>query len=70
MFLEDPEDALDAVSPHFYSVHFKIHVMIRAEHTGQLTIAGLPIGDGFLPLEKLTRQLLRQGLRRVTFENV
>jgi hypothetical protein len=69
MVLEDPEEALDAVLPHIHSVHFKDHVMIRAEHAGQLTIAGVPIGDGFLPLEKLTRRLLRQGLRRITFEN-
>lgn len=70
MVLEDPELALDAVLPHVHSVHFKDHVMIRAEHAGQLTVAGVPIGDGFLPLENLTRRLLNQGLRRVTFENV
>lgn len=70
MVLEDPEAALDAVLPHVYSVHFKDHVMIRPEHAGQLTVAGVPIGKGFLPLERLTRRLLDQGLRRITFENV
>ena len=70
MVLEDPELALAAVLPHVHSVHFKDHVMISAEHAGQLTVAGVPIGDGFLPLENLTRRLLDQGLRRVTFENV
>jgi len=65
--LEDPELALAAVLPH---VHFKDHVMICAEHAGQLIGAGVPVGDGFLPLENLTRRLLDQGLRRVTFENV
>ena len=44
--------------------------MIRAEDAGQLTVAGVPVGDGFLPLTELTRRLLDQGLRRFTFENV
>ena len=70
MVLEDPEAALDAVLPYVYSVHVKDHVMIQAEHAGQLTVAGVPIGEGFLPLEKLTRRLLEQGLRRICFENV
>ena len=70
MVLEDPELALAAVLPHVHSVHFKDHVMIPAEHAGQLTVAGVPVGDGFLPLENLTRRLLDQGLRRITFENV
>ena len=70
MVLEDPIAALDAVLPHVYSVHFKDHVMIRAEDTGQLTVVGVPVGDGFLPLTELTHRLLDQGLRRFTFENV
>jgi sugar phosphate isomerase/epimerase len=70
MVLEDPLAALDAVLPHVYSVHFKDHVMIRAEDAGQLTVAGVPVGDGFLPLTELTRRLLDQGLRRFTYENV
>ena len=52
------------------AVHFKDHVMIRAEDAGQLTVAGVPVGDGFLPLTELTRRLLSHGLRRFTFENV
>ena len=70
MVLEDPEVALEAVLPHVYSVHFKDHVMIHAADTGQLTVAGVPLGDGFLPLEKITRRLFDHGLRRITFENV
>ena len=70
MVLEDPEAALDAVLPHVHSVHFKDHVMVRAEAAGRLTVAGVPVGDGFLPLDRLTRRLLDQGLRRFTFENV
>ncbi len=70
MVLEDPEAALDAVLPHVHSVHFKDHVMVRPEHAGRLTVAGVPIGDGMLPLARLTGRLLDQGLRRITFENV
>lgn len=70
MVLEDPEAALDVVLPHVHSVHFKDHVMVRPEVAGQLTVAGVPVGEGFLPLARLTRRLLDQGLRRITFENV
>lgn len=82
MVLEDPEAALDAVLPYVYSVHVKDHVMVRAEHAGQLaidgrpansnclTVAGVPLGEGFLPVTSLTKRLLDQGLRRLTFENV
>lgn len=70
MVLEDPDAALDAVLPHVHSVHVKDHVMIRAEDAGQLTVAGVPMGDGNLPIARLTERLLAQGLRRLTFENV
>ncbi len=70
MVLEDPEAALEAVLPHVHSVHFKDHVMVRPEHAGRLTVAGVPVGEGFLPLDRITRRLLDQGLRRFTFENV
>ena len=70
MVLEDPFESLKVVLPYVYSVHFKDHVMIRADDAGQLTVAGVPIGEGFLPLTELTRCLLEQGLRRFTFENV
>ena len=70
MVLEDPEAALEAVLPHVYSVHFKDHVMVRPEDAGQLRVAGVPVGDGALPLTRLTKRLLDQGLRRITFENV
>ena len=42
----------------------------RPEVAGRLTVAGVPVGEGFLPLERITRRLLQQGLRRITFENV
>ena len=70
MVLEDPLSALEAVLPHVYSIHLKDHVMIRTEDAGQLTVAGVPVGDGFLPLCELTHRLLAKGLRRFTFENV
>lgn len=70
MVLEDPEAALAAVAAHVHSVHFKDHVMVRPEVAGRLTVAGVPIGEGFLPLDRITRRLLDQGLRRITFENV
>lgn len=70
MVLEDPEAALDAVLPHVHSVHVKDHMMVRPEHAGRLTVAGVPIGEGALPVKELTRRLLEHGLRRITFENV
>lgn len=70
MVLEDPEEALDAVLPHVRAVHVKDHVMVRAEDARRLTVAGVPVGDGALPLEHLTRRLLDHGLRRITYENV
>jgi hypothetical protein len=70
MVLEDPEAALDAVLPYVHSVHVKDHMMVRPEHAGRLTVAGVPIGAGALPVKQLTRRLLEHGLRRITFENV
>jgi sugar phosphate isomerase/epimerase len=70
MVLEDPETALDAVLPHVRSVHVKDHVLVRPEHAGRLTVAGVPVGDGALPVRELTRRLLEHGLRRICYENV
>jgi 3-oxoisoapionate decarboxylase len=70
MVLEDPEAALEAVLPHVHSVHVKDHVLVRPEHAGRLTVAGVPLGEGFLPIVSLTKRLLDYGLRRLTFENV
>jgi 3-oxoisoapionate decarboxylase len=70
MVLEDPEAALEAVLPHVHSVHVKDHVLVRPEHAGGLTVAGVPMGEGFLPIVSLTKRLLDYGLRRLTFENV
>ncbi len=72
MVLEDPLKALEATLPHVRSVHVKDHVMVRPEDAplGILTVAGVPMGDGFLPIEAITRRLLDEGLRRITFESV
>ncbi len=70
MVLEDPEAALDAVLPLVASVHVKDHVMLRAEDAGRLTVAGVPMGEGFLPIRAITARLLGSGLRRFCFENV
>ncbi len=72
MVLEDPLAALDATLPHIRSVHVKDHVMVRPEDapSGTLTVAGVPMGDGFLPIATITRRLLDAGLRRITFESV
>ena len=70
MVLEDPEEALMAVLPYVYSVHVKDHVMVHADHAGVLTVAGVPIGEGAIPIRRITRRLLDHGLRRFTFENV
>lgn len=72
MVLEDPVAALEATLAHIHSVHVKDHVMVRAEDspTHRLTVAGVPMGEGALPIEAITRRLLHQGLRRLTFESV
>jgi 3-oxoisoapionate decarboxylase len=70
MVLEDPQAALEAVLPHVASVHVKDHVMVRAEDAGRLTVAGVPMGEGFLPIRAITARLLEAGLRRFCFENV
>ena len=70
MILENPELALYAVLPHIYPAHFKDRIMINAERTGQLIVAGVPAGEGFLLLEKLAKCPLDQGLWRITLENV
>ena len=70
MVLEDPIAALESVLPHVYSIHFKDHAMIRSQDARRPIVAGVPVGQGFLPLLDLTRRLLTQGLRRFTFENV
>ncbi|MFN6977052.1 MAG: sugar phosphate isomerase/epimerase family protein [Gemmobacter sp.] len=70
MVLEDPQAALEAVLPWVASVHIKDHVMVRPEHAGRLTVAGVPMGQGALPIHAITARLRDAGLRRFCFENV
>jgi len=72
MVLEDPINALAATLAHIHSVHVKDHVMVRPSDapSGRLTVAGVPVGEGFLPIETITQRLLDRGLRRITFESV
>jgi sugar phosphate isomerase/epimerase len=72
MLLEDPLDALEAMAPHVRSAHLKDHVMLAAEDDpqGQLSVLGVPMGQGNLALAETTRRLLEAGLERILFENV
>lgn len=71
MVLEDPEATLEAVLPFVDAVHIKDHVMVAPEHAGgRMMVAGVPMGEGFLPIGPLTARLLDAGLRRFCFENV
>ena len=71
MVLEDPEAALEAVLPFVDAVHIKDHVLVAPEHAGgRMMVAGVPMGEGFLPIGRLTARLLEAGLRRFCFENV
>lgn len=71
MVLEDPQAALAAVLPFVASVHIKDHVMVAPEDAGgRLLVAGVPMGEGNLPIQGLTQRLIAAGLRRFCFENV
>jgi len=72
MVLEDPSDCLDALLPHVMTMHMKDHLMLRAEDApdGQLSVLGVPMGQGAIPIVALTRRLVAAGQRRIVFENV
>ena len=72
MVLEDPTDCLEALLPHVLSMHLKDHLMLRPEHSpdGLLSVLGVPIGQGALPIVDLTRRLVQAGHRRIVFESV
>ncbi|HKY95526.1 MAG TPA: hypothetical protein VJL84_09475, partial [Kiloniellales bacterium] len=72
MVLEDPTDCLEALLPHVLTMHLKDHLMLRPEHSpdGRLSVLGVPIGRGALPIVELTRRLLGAGHRRIVFESV
>jgi len=72
MVLEDPAECLEALLPHVLSMHLKDHLMLRPEHApdGRLSVLGVPIGQGALPVMALTRRLVEAGHRRIVFESV
>ncbi len=71
MVLEDPHDALTAMAPFARSAHLKDHVLLREDQSpdGRLSVLGVPLGDGNLPILDLTRRLLEAGCPRIAFEN-
>jgi sugar phosphate isomerase/epimerase len=72
MVLEDPSDCLEALLPFVLTMHLKDHLMLRPEHSpdGRLSVLGVPVGQGALPIVELTRRLIGAGHRRVVFESV
>jgi sugar phosphate isomerase/epimerase len=71
MVMEEPAAALTAMAPFSRSAHLKDHVMLPAEASpnGRLSVLGVPIGEGCLPIIPLTRALLDAGCNRIAFEN-
>jgi sugar phosphate isomerase/epimerase len=71
MVMEEPADALAAMAPFSRSAHLKDHVMLRAADSpnGRLSVLGVPIGEGCLPIIPLTQGLLEAGCTRIVFEN-
>lgn len=71
MVLEDPLDCLEAMAPFSRSAHLKDHVTVKAENSPdrQLSILGVPIGEGYLDIEETTRRLVKAGCTNIVFEN-
>ena len=72
MVMEDPLTALGAMAPYAHSAHLKDHVMLSPQNSpdGRLSVLGVPIGQGNLPIVEITRRLIAAGLDRIVFENV
>lgn len=71
MVLERSLDALAVMGRYALSAHAKDHVVLRAEDSplGVVTVLGVPLGEGNLPVLEITRRLLGQGGRHIVFEN-
>jgi sugar phosphate isomerase/epimerase len=69
---EDPLIALEAMLPYVRTAHLKDHVMLADQDApdGRLSVLGVPIGRGNLPIVEITQRLAEAGLDRVIFENV
>ncbi|MFZ0544159.1 MAG: TIM barrel protein [Candidatus Promineifilaceae bacterium] len=71
MVMEEPAAALASMVPFSRSAHLKDHVMLPADESpnGRLSVLGVPIGEGYLPIIPLTKALLDAGCSRIAFEN-
>jgi len=71
MVLEDPLDCLKDMSIFARSAHLKDHVLIKAKDSPdqKLSVLGVPIGEGNLPIKETTRVLLEAGCCNIVFEN-
>jgi hypothetical protein len=71
MVMEEPMAALAAIAPFSQSAHLKDHVMLSPEQSpdGRLSVLGVPIGQGYLPIVPLTQGLLQWGCTRIAFES-
>ncbi len=71
MVLEDPLECLKEMSAFARSAHLKDHVVIKAKDSPdkKLSVLGVPIGEGNLPILETTRVLLEAGCSNIVFEN-
>jgi sugar phosphate isomerase/epimerase len=71
MVMEEPLAALQKMAPFSCAAHLKDHVMLREDQAadGRLSVLGVPIGEGYLPIMPLTKGLLQAGCTRIAFEN-
>jgi len=71
MVLEDPVDCLKEMAAFARSAHLKDHVLIKAKDSPdkKLSVLGVPIGEGNLPILETTRVLLKAGCSNIVFEN-
>ena len=69
--MEDPQACLETMGRYALSAHLKDHVMLKASDApeGVLSVHGMPIGEGYLPVIELTNQLLELGCYDIVFEN-
>lgn len=69
--LEPPGATLETVQPWVAACHMKDTVMIAAQQTPEHVpaVVGVPLGQGSIDLDGLTRTLVRGGLRRFCLQN-
>lgn len=71
MVMEDPAEALRAMVKHTKCAHLKDHLILRPEQApnGMLSVLGVPVGLGALPIVELTRALWLAECPRIAFES-